>query len=722
MSSAAQQRAALRRLTEALAANRPAAEVFQLAVQQVIRLTGAARAAICLLTPGHDMLDYVAVAGADAANIAGLRVRVDDSLAESAVQTGKSVVLDGRNNPTTGSLFPDLSGSDSAVFDPLSAAAPDSAADAASGDSTGSSTRSTTAIVTPLVKDGVIVGALSAMNRTASGQGASVVPFETEDQDLLELFAEIIALSIKNDENATAARETGKQAATLFEAAQTVASTLNVQEVMESVLNAICANLEHNSAIVFLLNDERSHLFIAAERGLSEPEREVQLAVNAGGAHTACLLNGEPIIVDNLDSESGFEYVAESARALSAMVAPLKSRNETHGVIVVTSLQRSAYQTDDLRLLSAVAVQAGVAIDNAFLFDETQRRAEQANALFELSQRMNATLDVDRALNVVADSVMQLLRSDKVAVLLNDSETGHLVPAVQRNIESDLFAAYTPVSGSGIPGWVFEWQTPQAIADIAADQRNEAASLLAFGAASALCVPMHYGDDGVGVLLAMSERRRIFTIAEMELLYTIAYQAASAVSNGAMYKQARERSRDVRKYFNRIAQAIGNTLEAKSLPKLLADLANEIMLANRCVVYRVLPDRVEVEASSGFRSGSEPDPSAQIGNGMAGLIARRGRPIQINDLDDDLRASLLPWVRRERLKSYLGVPVRFGQRVVGVVEVYTTDRRTFSREDVRLFGAFVRRARVAEKLRELELSAESVVRPAPHVDSVHYKP
>ena len=375
---------------------------------------------------------------------------------------------------------------------------------------------------------------------------------------------------------------------------------------MDSVVRSICTHLEHQSIVLLLLNDERTHLFIAAERGLSEEEREVQLAVDFPGPHVSVLDNGAPCIVDERVADvsqdgAAFEYFSAHTRPLSVMMAPIRSRNETHGLIIVNSLQRHAYCEGDLKLLSAVATQAGTAIDNAFLFEQAHRQAQEVAALYDLSQHLNSTLHLDKALNYVADSVVSLLKVDKFALLLYDQSEEVLVTRVVRNIGQAELSGTRPRKGEGIAGWVFEWQTPQAIADVAADARNRSAPIdSAFEVSSTLCVPLQVGDEVIGVVHAMSTRRRLFTVAEMELLYTIANQAASAIANATSYQEARARTYEMRRYFSRVAHAIGSTLDEQDLPRLLADLSVEIMRADRCAVYRVDGDNLRL---NGLRAG-----------------------------------------------------------------------------------------------------------------------
>jgi GAF domain-containing protein len=694
MNRAAQQRAAIRRLTEALAAPLPASDVQQIVVEGAYRLTDAASAALCLLAEGREFLDFVAAAGENAEEIVGLRIRVTDSLSESVVATGQPALLDGRTPAETGDLFALREAEEAGQDKPEKAGEKGESADVTPYSLAGARS----AAIVPVRKAGRLIGTLSALNKSEELEGEMPMPaFDADDLDTLTLLAEFAALALTVERTARTAREQARELAVLYDAARTVAGSLNVQEVMDSVLTAICTHLEHHAAVLFLLNDERTHLFIAAERGLTEEERDVQLAVETG-LPARVLDSGLPRLIADTDQETDFEDISERARALSAMIAPIRSRDETHGIILVTSLQRQAYHEDDLKLLAAVAMQAGIAIENAWLYEDAQRQAEEAAALYDLSQHVNATLHLDRVLNFVADSVLNLLKVDKFALMLYDSREDRLVTRLSRHVDAEVFGAIRPRVGEGIAGWVYEWQTPQAVSDVAADARNRSAPIDGAGVASTLCVPMHVGEDVIGVIHAMSGKRRLFTVAEMELLYTIANQAAVAIVNAMLYQDARSKSHEMRRYFRRVAHAIGSALDEQDMPRLLADLSVEIMRADRCAIYRIEGEELRLQATSHFRSTVPPDTMIPLGYGLAGWVARRGQSLVLSNLEEDSRSRAHAWLSRDKLTSYLAVPLKSGRRTVGVVEIYTQEPREFSKDEVQLLSTFARRARVAEKM------------------------
>lgn len=278
---------------------------------------------------------------------------------------------------------------------------------------------------------------------------------------------------------------------------------------------------------------------------------------------------------------------------------------------------------------------------------------------------------------------------------------------MSRGLDPPLFAQDQPKLGEGISGWVQQWQTPQAITDITTDARNRpsqpvlessAVPLEHYGVASTLCIPIQLGEEVLGVIHAMTSHRRLFTVSEMELLYTIANQAAVAIVNAMNHKDARARAHMVSRYFRRVARAIGSSLEVQDVPQMFANVACEIMRADRCALYRIENGELILRAASRFAATIPPAESIPAGHVLAGSVAKRGQPIVITDLRDDERVAGQDWIKRDKLASYLAIPLKSKRKTVGVVEIYTVDRREFLSEEIQLFSTFAKRANVAEKL------------------------
>jgi GAF domain-containing protein len=659
--------AALHEVIQAVARQTDLRAALALVAEKAQALTGASSSAITLLDANRTLLDFAAVAGANAEEILGQTVRVEDALAGQTALTGELYLA---HNP--GGALPALSaGSDPTAFG-------------------GGGVRS--AAVVPIYVAGRPAGALAALNR-ADGEA-----FDGSVLLRLQTLANIAALSLGMDGLRREAARKQRERDILFHAARTTSSSLNVQEVLASVLATVEQSLDMAAGAVFLLNDERTRLYISADHGLEGDDRDRQLDADHGLAARVLASTQAVRVADALavpGAEDGdLDPLLPGMR--SVLAAPMLSRAMPEGIIALGSRQPDVYTAEDAALLSAVASQAAIALENAWLYEDAMRRAQEATALYELSQAVGATLSLGRMLNFVADSVLALLHVDKFALFLLDPRTGTLEIKIDRNLSREIVQGMRPRSGEGIAGWVFEFETPTAVQDVAADHRNRSAPVDGEGVTSLVSVPLQSGDQVIGVLHAMSSRRRLFTVGEMELLYTIANQVGAAIANAQMYEEARQKSDEIRKYVRRVARALGSSVDARGAAQVIADLAAEMTGADRSVLLS--SDGVgglSVRAACNFKSARGVDVlPTEGGETPPGWVVRRGRSLMIENLAQD-KFALTSYAARERVGGYLGVPLKLGAEVLGVLEVYGREARKFNSDEVRLLITVASQAAVA---------------------------
>ena len=654
---------ALHEVVQSVARQTDLRATLALVAEKARALTGAASAAVTLLDKNRALLDFAAVAGANAADILGQTVRVDDALAGPTALTGELYLAH-----NAAEMQPLL-----ATTDP--------------GLALGWGVRS--AAVVPIYVAGRPAGALAAINREDGGA------FGGGDILRLQTLANVAALALGMDHLRREAAQKQRERDILFHAARTTSSSLNVQEVLASVLATVQETMDMAAGAVYLLNDERTRLYISADRGLEGDDRERQLAADVGHAAQVLAGPGTLRLADTLALEDTDDALLPGMRAVLA--APMLSRSTPEGLIVVGSRQPDAYTPEDAALLSAVSSQAAVALENAWLYEDAMRRAQEATALYELSQAVGATLSLGRMLNFVADSVLALLHVDKFALFLLDPRADVLEIKIARNLRRETVLSMKPRPGQGIAGWVMEFETPTAVQDVAADHRNRSCPIDGEGVTSLVSVPLQSGDQVIGVLHAMSSRRRLFTVGEMELLYTIANQVGAAIANAQMFEETRLKSDEIRKGVRRVARALGSSLDAQETAQVIADLAVEMADADRSVLYALDGQgRLAVRAACNFRSALAAGTEAPVAEAEtpAAWVARRGRSLMIEDLARD-KFTLPAFAARERVGGYLGVPLKLGKDVLGVLEVYTRDARRFTSDEMRLLITFASQASVA---------------------------
>ena len=657
--SAAPALAALHEVAGAIARQADPRLTLGVIAEKARALTHAASAAVSLLDPSRTLLDFAAVAGTDAAEIVGQTVRAEDALAGRTALTGEVHL----------SYSPDAAGGETDFVGVRSA------------------------VVVPVYVDGTPSGVLTVLNRT---DGAA---FTGADLLCLQTLASLAAQALQTDALKRQAAQKQQERDILFRAAQTTSSSLNVQDVLGSILLSVVGSMEMTAGAVYLLNDERTRLYIGADRGLAEGEGDRQLLAEGAGYAARALASSQPLRLSDLGRET-IDSDSPLPGMRSLLLAPMVARSVPEGLLVVGSRQPGAYSDADAFLLSAVASQAAVALENAWLYEDATRRAQEAAALYELSQAVGATLNLSRVIEFVADSVLSLLHVDKFALFLYDAATGRLEIKASRNL-SRAADTMKPRLGEGIAGWVLEFETPTAVQDVAADHRNRSCPIDGEGVTSLVCVPLQSGDQVIGVLHAMSSRRRLFTVGEMELLYTIANQVGAAIANARMYEDARQKSEEIRKGVRRIARALGSSLDGRQTAQTIADLALEMTGADRGLLFTFdSSGSLAAQAAASFKSPLAALPTlslAEAGRGSetaTASVARRGRSLTIEDFSKDTRFALPTFAARERVAGYLGVPLKLGKEILGVLEVYSREPRRFSADEIRLLITFASQASV----------------------------
>jgi signal transduction histidine kinase/CheY-like chemotaxis protein len=198
----------------------------------------------------------------------------------------------------------------------------------------------------------------------------------------------------------------------------------------------------------------------------------------------------------------------------------------------------------ELRLMEAVASQAGVALQNARLFQDNQRRVQELSVLHELSRAVTGQLDQAGLLEAVHQQVGRVLPVPRLSVVLLDEEHDRLSVVLRvrdgRRCEDEEPRSY-PRAQAGLTGIVFATGRPIRTTDYAADCARHGVAPLAAAIQMPYCLvaPMTAGDRVLGVL-ALQSADRPFTDADERLVVNIAQLVALMLRSARLYE---ERSR-----------------------------------------------------------------------------------------------------------------------------------------------------------------------------------
>ena len=223
----------------------------------------------------------------------------------------------------------------------------------------------------------------------------------------------------------------------------------------------------------------------------------------------------------------------------SSIIAPLKRGEQTTGYVSVQNVEHeNAFDDGDLRLLTTLASSLSVALENARLFGETQRRAREMTALADVGSDISATLDLSDVLERIAAHALELLDVSDSALFLPDASGQVLHGFVALGSIAEQVKASTVKPGVGILGSVWESRTAEVINNAGNDPR----AVTITGTESQkdermMVTPLMSGETVVG-LMAVWRTGESFDADDLRFLDGLSRQAAIAIQNARLYNAA----------------------------------------------------------------------------------------------------------------------------------------------------------------------------------------
>ncbi|MCL5256497.1 MAG: GAF domain-containing protein [Chloroflexi bacterium] len=379
---------------------------------------------------------------------------------------------------------------------------------------------------------------------------------------------------------------TNQELAAMNTVAGTVSQSLEIERILHDTLSKVVSVTSLKAGAIFLLNEWEDRLVLRAHYGLppaiiAELEED-PLGVDSGFA-SEVLASGHPVQRDGAANPSRLFRLSLPVGSVAGI--PLQVKGKVLGVIEVASSADSQLGSQDLELLTAIGQQIAVAIDNAQLFREAQRREREAEALLRVSTEISGLSSIETVLMLVVEKARQLAGAGVAGLGLADAESNEVVMKATSGARSEVFKHLRLGFGMGVMGMVAQSGRTMAVVDYLADMRigHDSvvdAAVAEEGIRSEAAVPLRLGDRVMGVLMVGNRHVHQFTKDNCRLLVGLANQAAIALENARLYEEVQsyaiheERDRIAREMHDGLAQVLGYfNVETKNL-EILLDTGN----------------------------------------------------------------------------------------------------------------------------------------------------
>lgn len=540
------------------------------------------------------------------------------------------------------------------------------------------------------------------------------------DTALLTAIGQQIGVAVENARLFESVVRERQIAQTLLDTAEALSTTLRIDKLLERVLDTLQRVLPYDAASISMLRsanvpaapDSRSvSAWMIASRGLETIPRG--FAWEQFPLLQRVVRKRALVIVPDVQQETAWLPIEGMGSVRSWLSAPLISKDEVIGVLMVASNHPGAYNDENARLALAFAHQVALAIDNSRLYEQTRAQLREAVMLHNVTAALSSTLDAGQILPYMARSLCEILNSSGVEIYGLDDKSNVITSLAQYVANGgepppsnrSYALAELPATAEALAR-----RTPLQIrANDPALEPRERARLEAYSAQTILLLPMIARDRVLGFAQVWeSEAPRHFTDGEIALGQTLTHQAAIAAENARLFEETQRRLRELQ-LLHDVGLAAASGVRLEETLDAAADALASALPGTHIALLLLDPESGTLRMEAGNLPAGARNLHLRPGQGIAGWVVQHGEPLLVPDVRRDPRyIEVIPDVRSE-----LCVPLAAGPLVIGALDVGSPQLNGFTEHDQRLLSTLasnlailIERARLFEAVEAARLESQ----------------
>jgi len=543
--------------------------------------------------------------------------------------------------------------------------------------------------------------------------------FSDSDVRLLETVANSMSVALENarlfDETNRLLKETEQRTAELAvinSVQEGLAKELDIQGIYELVGDRLCDLFPDTQTLVIRTFNHESgieHFHYAIEKGVRFPIDSRPF----NWSSKELIATKKPLDIRNNYLETAMKHggtgVTKGQPPKSAVFVPMVVGDAVKGSVSLQNVDKeNAFTDSDLRLLTTITNSMSVALENARLFDETNRllketeqRTAELAVINSVQEGLVREMNMQAIYDLVGNRICELFDTQTVLIRTFDHRLGeeHWQYVIEKG--QRLYSNPRP----------FIWANKQLIKTKQPLLINEnyVETAQKFGGTgvskglppkSALFVPMVVGDIVRGsVSLQNVEKEHAFSESDLRLLTTLTNSMSVALENARLFDEsnrllaeAKQRATEL-STVNSISKALASQLNADDLIKMVGDQLKDLFRAN--IIYLALLNPKTRIINFPYQYGDTMAP-IKLGEGLTSKIIMNGEPLLINKDLQELRLQLGIQRIGVPAASYLGVPIPVGDENIGVLSIQSTEHENrFNENDLRLLSTIASSVGVA---------------------------
>jgi len=347
-----------------------------------------------------------------------------------------------------------------------------------------------------------------------------------------------IGLTLENYVVMHDAQRRTKEYELLTQIGQAISSRLDQDEILRTVYKELSQIFDTADFYVAFLEGEHIRFEFEVENGQAKPKRSRKVD---NGLTEYIIRNGQPLLIradlERARERLGTTYIPPR-HSKCFCGAPIMQGGKPAGVMAVMSVDREyVYEQRDLEVMKTVAGQVSVAVENARLFAEEQRRARQFAFLNSISKTAISSEDAEQMLLEIVGHIQKNFRFDHIGIGIFDY--------IRKDIEIKAEAGSTAKAlGVRIPLGVGILGRAARSGESALVQTTGEANIQGVlpDSRAVLCIPITYGETLLGVLNVESRNEDAFSPEDVLIMNTLADLLATALHNSFVFQKLQQQS------------------------------------------------------------------------------------------------------------------------------------------------------------------------------------
>ena len=361
--------------------------------------------------------------------------------------------------------------------------------------------------------------------------------FTPAERRLLLALGQQIGVAVENSYLIQQTSRRSEELHILNEMGRALSSTLEVDVLLERIYSEMRRVLDVTS--FFIAFHQQTTDEVQFEMEVIDGERCPKRSRPAGNHMVEYVVrSGQPLLIREHFREETKRLGFEALRPMGSVCAvPLIRYDRPVGVMVVYSAKERAFDEGHVEFLRVLASEAGIAMENARLFAEEQKKSRQLTLINNVSSHAITTLDPSEMLAKITAEMEKHLAYDHIGIAILDYSAKELVVQAEAGSRREAVGRRI-LLGEGLVGQVARSGQLAMVREVSA----AAPGLVLAGSAASVALPVTYGEQFLGVLYVESAEPCNFPEQDILLLRTLADLFAGTLHNALTFQKAQEQA------------------------------------------------------------------------------------------------------------------------------------------------------------------------------------